>query len=110
MEIIIKKDGSTLGIGVIPGRKRKALYRMHGCQVWPIAYFATDEDAEWVEWFLGELCEMTNLKDTNPPENHVTADNPLGLRNANADRKWTDGDMILTQRALMIRLKTEDLS
>ena len=67
MEITIKKDGSTLGIGVIPGRKRQALYRMRGCQVWPIAYFATDEDAGWAERFLGELCEMANLKDMREP-------------------------------------------
>ena len=56
MEITMK-NGGTLGIGSMPDRKRQALYRMHGCHVVPIAYFTTDEDAEWAKAFLKSLCE-----------------------------------------------------
>ena len=59
MEISIKNEG-TLGIGSIPGRKQKALYRMHGCCIDPIAYFSSEEDAEWVKRFMRELFELAN--------------------------------------------------
>jgi hypothetical protein len=64
VEIALRKGG-TLGIGAIPGRKRKALYRMHGCQIDPIAYFSTDEDAEWVEQFLSQICDLANATSTD---------------------------------------------
>lgn len=60
MEITIRDEGMVLGIGDMPNRKRKALYRMHGCRIDPIAYFMTDEDAAWMERFLGYICERAN--------------------------------------------------
>ena len=65
MEITLK-DGGTLGIGAMPGRKRKALYRMHGCRVDPIAYFSSEEDAEWVERFLSDICVLANKVPSKP--------------------------------------------
>jgi hypothetical protein len=63
MEISIKhptQGDRTLAIGELPGRKRKALYWMHGCQIIPIAYFQNDEDAERVEDFLHELVQVVS--------------------------------------------------
>lgn len=64
MEITLKMPGqndtATLGLGSMPGRKRKAIYRMHGCRIDPIAYFASDEDAEWFERFMSDLCDLAN--------------------------------------------------
>lgn len=63
MEISINHGAmgkSVLGLGDLPYRKRKALYRMHGCQIIPIAYFKSDEDAAWVEDFLRELALRAN--------------------------------------------------
>jgi hypothetical protein len=66
VEIELRKCG-TLGIGSLPGRKRKALYRMHGGQIDPIAYFSTEEDAEWVEGFLSRICDLANTTYLDPP-------------------------------------------
>lgn len=63
MEITIKQfngDNITLGLGSMPGRKRKALYRKHGFRIDPIAYFSSEQDAEWVEGFMRKLAELAN--------------------------------------------------
>ena len=61
MEITLL-NGGKIGIGNLPERKRKALYRERGCQIEIMAYFKTDEDAEWLEGFLEELCRLANGK------------------------------------------------
>lgn len=63
MEISINhgiQGEAVLGLGELPGRKRKALYRMHGCRIIPIAYVMDDVDAEWLEDFLRELVERAS--------------------------------------------------
>jgi len=59
MEIEIR-NGATFGISAIPGRKRQALYLMHGNRIDPVAYFADDEDAEAFKSILRDLCEKAN--------------------------------------------------
>ena len=66
VEMEVTTVDGTLGIGKIPGRSRLALYRMHGCRVDPIAYFPNEEDAEWVERFLGRICEYANKSMREP--------------------------------------------
>jgi hypothetical protein len=41
-------DGQKVefGVATIPRRKRKALYKMRGCQMEVLAYFCSDNDAE----------------------------------------------------------------
>jgi hypothetical protein len=53
-------NGGKIGIGNLPDRKRKALYRERGCQIEILAYFKSDEDAEWMEGFLEKLCRLAN--------------------------------------------------
>lgn len=53
----VRNDGATLGIGTIPGRKKIALYRMHGCRIDPVAYFDTEGNAQWVADFLESMAE-----------------------------------------------------
>lgn len=63
MEIHINRGTqgtAILGLGEIPGRKRKALYRMHGCQIVPIAYINDEQDAQWIEELLCELAMRAN--------------------------------------------------
>ena len=62
MEITSRING-TLGLGKIPGRKRTALYRTHGCSFDPIAYIADDEDVAWLERFLLALCAAAGAED-----------------------------------------------
>lgn len=61
MEISIKQGAQgkkVMGIGNLPKRTRKAIYRMHGCQIVPLAYFSDVADSTWVESFLNELVEV----------------------------------------------------
>jgi hypothetical protein len=63
MEITIyttDQGEAVLGLDNMPGRRRKALYMMHGCRIIPMAYFRNDEDAERVERFLRDLVAMAN--------------------------------------------------
>ena len=69
---ITRSDGAILGIGKIPGRSRKALYRMHGCRIDPVAYFSNDEDAQWVESFLLVLCEAIRHTPSHGIEEEAT--------------------------------------
>lgn len=65
MEITLL-NGGKIGIGKLPDRKRKALYRERGCQIEIMAYFKTDDDAEWLEGFLEELCHLANGNKREP--------------------------------------------
>lgn len=52
IEITITIDGVGYGIGRIPGRKKLALYSVSPMFANPVAYFATDDDAErFAEFF-----------------------------------------------------------
>ena len=62
MEISSRVNG-TLGLGKLPGRKRTALYRMHGSSFDPIAYIADDEDAVWLERFLLALAAAAGAEE-----------------------------------------------
>lgn len=75
MEITSRLHG-TLGIGRIPGRKRAALYRLHGASFYPIAYIDNDEDFEWLETFLLSMAEHAGVVEY--------ADAPTKERHANA--------------------------
>ena len=50
-------DGQKVEFGVttIPRRKRKALYKMRGCQMDVLAYFCSDDDADQFDQMLDWL-------------------------------------------------------
>ena len=57
----------TLSVERLPGRKRISLnYWIHNpYMAWgqPLAFFKNDEDAAWVEQFLGKLAQGKELRE-----------------------------------------------
>ena len=52
-----RKGGYSLGVGYLPGSKRKSLYIGENYQITKVASFSNDEAADefgrWLEFFLG---------------------------------------------------------
>lgn len=55
--MLYTKDKVSIGVGNLPGKKRKSLYVETGCSIYPVATFTNDEQAQMfsdvLEYFLG---------------------------------------------------------
>lgn len=47
----------SLNVGLIPGRKRPALYRLEGSKLWPLAYFKNAEFAREALRLIDRIAE-----------------------------------------------------